>query len=82
MTFLLVSNLAMWLLNTLETSRTDAHPMMVRYVLLQHHTLLPAPVYMCTFWSSFDRSPGEFLRMLQKVHIREQGAPPVVAVVQ
>ena len=36
-TFLLVSNLAMWLLNTLETSRTDAHPMMVFklvYILL------------------------------------------------
>jgi len=30
-TFLLVSNLAMWLLNTLETSRTDAHPMMVEF---------------------------------------------------
>ena len=26
MTFLLVTNLAMWMLNTLETSRTDAHP--------------------------------------------------------
>ena len=28
-TFLLMCNLAMWLLNTLETSRTDAHPAMV-----------------------------------------------------
>ena len=57
-------------------------------------TLLPAPVYMCTFWSSFGRSQfsilkcGEILRcsrapenfsafynskLLQKVHIREQG---------
>mgnify|MGYP002634052334 CR=1 FL=1 len=39
-TFLLVCNLAMWLLNTLETSRTDAHPMMVRkYLLLLSHWL-------------------------------------------
>ena len=27
-----MSNLAMWLLNTLETSRTDAHPMMVLHL--------------------------------------------------
>ena len=28
-TFLVVTNLAMWMLNTLETSRTDAHPTQV-----------------------------------------------------
>ena len=42
-TFLLVCNLALWLLNTLETSRTDAHPIQVRVTeysgasLPQHH---------------------------------------------
>lgn len=28
-TFLMVANIAMWLLNTLETSRTDSHPTQV-----------------------------------------------------
>ena len=28
-TFLMVTNIAMWLLNTLETSRTDSHPTQV-----------------------------------------------------
>ena len=42
-TFLLVSNLAMWLLNTLETSRTDAHPMMVR--LCCNNCGLPVIIY-------------------------------------
>ena len=30
-TFLMVTNIAMWLLNTLETSRTDSHPTQVSW---------------------------------------------------
>ena len=30
-TFLLVCNLAMWAINTLETNRADSHPIQVRY---------------------------------------------------
>ena len=37
-------------------------------------TLLPAPVYMCTFWSSFGLVNWLLPKLLQKVHIGEQGA--------
>ena len=33
-TFLLVCNLAMWAINTLETNRADSHPIQVYYLII------------------------------------------------
>ena len=36
-TFLLVCNLAMWAINTLETNRADSHPIQVRFQSFWHY---------------------------------------------
>ena len=39
-TFLLVCNLAMWAINTLETNRADSHPIQVRSRQFSHYPVL------------------------------------------